>query len=78
MPQPKDKDWLNGYKNKTPTYTVYKTMFQARILEWVSISSCPKEFLLKEQLLSLWEFPCVLFVVFPLLLKYLFFVFDLC
>ena len=19
MPQPKDKDWLNGYKNKTPT-----------------------------------------------------------
>ena len=24
MPQPKDKDWLNGYKNKTPIYTVYK------------------------------------------------------
>ena len=24
MPQPKDKDWLNGYKNKTPTYVVYK------------------------------------------------------
>ena len=24
MPQPKDKDWLNGYKNKTPTYAVYK------------------------------------------------------
>ena len=20
MPQPKDKDWLNGYKNKTTTY----------------------------------------------------------
>ena len=20
----KDKDWLNGYKNKTPIYTVYK------------------------------------------------------
>ena len=20
----KDKDWLNGYKNKTPTYAVYK------------------------------------------------------
>ena len=20
MPQPKDKDWLNGYKNKTPIY----------------------------------------------------------
>ena len=24
MPQPKDKDWLNGYKNKTPIYGVYK------------------------------------------------------
>jgi len=22
MPQPKDKDWLNGYKNKTPIYAV--------------------------------------------------------
>ena len=20
MPQPKDKDWLNGYQNKTPIY----------------------------------------------------------
>ena len=24
MPQPKDKDWLNGYKNKTPIDAVYK------------------------------------------------------
>ena len=24
MPQPKDKDWINGYKNKTPIYAVYK------------------------------------------------------
>ena len=24
MPQSKDKDWLNGYKSKTPTYVVYK------------------------------------------------------
>ena len=24
MPQPKDKDWLNGYKNKTPIYAAYK------------------------------------------------------
>ena len=24
MPQPKDKDWPNGYKNKTPIYAVYK------------------------------------------------------
>ena len=24
MPQPKDKEWLNGYKNKTPIYAAYK------------------------------------------------------
>ena len=24
MPQPKDTDWLNGYKNKTHMYAVYK------------------------------------------------------
>ena len=24
MFQPKDKDWPNAYKNKTPTYAVYK------------------------------------------------------
>ena len=24
-PQPKDKDWLNGYKNKTPIHVAYKT-----------------------------------------------------
>ena len=24
MPQPKDKDWLNGYKNQTPIYAAYK------------------------------------------------------
>ena len=23
-PQPKDPDWLNGYKNKTHVYAVYK------------------------------------------------------
>ena len=24
MPQPKDRDWLNGYKNKTRIHSVYK------------------------------------------------------
>ena len=24
MPQPKDKDWMDGYENKTPIYAVYK------------------------------------------------------
>ena len=26
MLQTKDKDWLNGYKNKIPIYVVYKMM----------------------------------------------------
>ena len=25
MPQPKDKDWLNGYKNKTTIYAIFET-----------------------------------------------------
>ena len=28
MLQPKDTDWLNGYKNKTHIYAVYKTHFR--------------------------------------------------
>ena len=44
-----------------------------RLFSFITLSmSCipfwPEEFLLKDQLLSLWVFPCVLFVVFPLLL----------
>ena len=36
MPQPKDKDWMNGYKNKTPTYVVYKrpTSKQGTHTDW--------------------------------------------
>ena len=30
MPQPKDKDWLNEYKNKTPIYAVYETHLKPR------------------------------------------------
>ena len=30
MSQPKDKDWLNGYKNKTPIYVVYKRPIKTR------------------------------------------------
>ena len=47
-----------------------------------SLSICPAttfwlaEFLLKDQLLTLWGFPCMLFVVFPLLLLIFFFVFN--
>ena len=36
MPQPKDKDWLNGYKNKTPIYIIYKrpTSKQGTHTDW--------------------------------------------
>ena len=36
MPQPKDKDWLNGYKNKIPIYVVYKrpTLKQGTHTDW--------------------------------------------
>ena len=36
MPQPKDKDWLNGYKNKTPIYVVHKrpTSKQGTHTDW--------------------------------------------
>ena len=30
MPQPKEKDWLNGYKNKTPIYAFYKRPIYCR------------------------------------------------
>jgi len=29
MPQPKDKDWLNGYKTR-PIYAVYKRLTQTK------------------------------------------------
>ena len=36
MPQPKDKDWLNGYKHKTLIYAVYKrpTSKQGTHTDW--------------------------------------------
>ena len=36
MPQQKDKDWLNGYKNKAPIYAVYKrpTSKQGTRTDW--------------------------------------------
>ena len=36
IPQPKDKDWLNEYKNKTPIYVVYKrpTSKQGTHADW--------------------------------------------
>ena len=44
MPQPKGKDWLNGYKNKTPIYVVYKrptskrgTPYRLKVKGWKKI-----------------------------------------
>ena len=48
----------------SPPGSLVPRILQAKTLDpfW------PEEFLLKDQLLSLWESSCVLFVVFPLLL----------
>ena len=43
-------------------------LFFSSLLVCPAIPFWPEEFLLKDQLLSLWGFPCVLFVAFPLLL----------
>ena len=48
--------------------------FLSSLYVCLAIPSWPEEFLFKDQLLSLWESPCVLFVVFPLLLL----IFALC
>ena len=44
MCQPKDKDWLNGYKNKTPIYAVYKKptsnlrdTYRLKVKDWKKI-----------------------------------------
>ena len=39
MSQPKDKDWLNGYKNKTPIYVVYKRLFSSSSLSTIRVVS---------------------------------------
>ena len=53
---------LAGYSNLGGRFFSFITEICPAIPFW------PEEFLLEDQLLSLWESPCVLFVVFPLLL----------
>ena len=57
-----------GYSNLDCKFLSFITLTGPAIPFW------PEEFLLKDQLLSLWESPCVLFVAFPLLLL----IFALC
>ena len=44
MPQSKDKDWLNGYKNKTPTYVVYKRPTSKRDIYRLKVKGWQKIF----------------------------------
>ena len=53
---------LAGYSNLGCRFFSFITLSMSCIPFW------PEEFVLKDQLLSLWESSCVLFVVFPLLL----------
>ena len=53
---------LDGYSNLGCRFFSFITLSMSCVPFW------PEEFQLKDQLLSLWESPCVLFVVFPLLL----------
>ena len=43
MPQPKDKGWLNGYKNKTPIYAVYKRPPQNKGYIWTESEGLEKD-----------------------------------
>ena len=53
---------LAGYSNLGCRFFSFITLSMSCHSLW------PEEFLLKDQLLSFWGFPCGLFVVFPLLL----------
>ena len=46
MLQPKDTDWLNGYKNKTHMYAVYKKpkdTYRLKVRGWKKYIPCRKE-----------------------------------
>ena len=51
MPQPKDKDWLNGYKNKTAIYAVFQSdlidtnrTFHPKTMNFIIFSSAHRAF----------------------------------
>ena len=44
MSQPKEKDWLNGYKNKTPIYVVCKRPTSKRDTYRLKVKSWKKMF----------------------------------
>ena len=44
MPQSKGKDWLNGYKSKTPIYAVYKRLTSKQGTHTVKVKGWKKIF----------------------------------
>jgi len=48
MAQPKDKDWSNRYKNKTPIYSVYKSGVGEDSSESLGLQGEPNQSTLKE------------------------------
>ena len=44
MPQLKDKDWLNGYKNKAPIYAVFKRPTSNQGTHRLKLKGCKKIF----------------------------------
>ena len=44
MPQPKDKDQLNGYKNQTPIYAVYKRLTSKQGTQRLKVKGLKKIF----------------------------------
>ena len=42
--QPKEKDWLNGYKNKTPIYAVYESHLKPRYAYKLKVKGWKKIF----------------------------------
>ena len=44
MPQPKDKDRLNGYRNKTPIYVVYKRPTSKQVTHRLKVKGWKKIF----------------------------------
>ena len=72
MPEPKDKDWLKGYKNKTPIYVLYKrpTSKQGTHTDWKWRAGKRFSFLCFYDTLFYWFFSIILVFLSYSLFKY--------
>ena len=57
MPQPKDKDWLTGYKNKTPIYVVCDRRTKAQVAATGALSAVERTHPTSEVRGRIWEDP---------------------